>query len=272
MNGTLGISMSTVGGYNRTMFKKGAAITFIFIISTAIQLLSQIIITRIYGASLTLDTFLAAVAIPTILVTVIYGTVNDAFLPLYGEEKTKNPEHSDQYFFSHVISLTICFFIAAVALMIFSDQLSQWFYNSRGVEFVRAVANQMRFMMLSIPLALIATMLGSYFYSHKQFIRFPVAQAVGSLINILIIFALAETIGITALIIGFVVNIFFQILFVIPTKLHAIDFKFANIAPFFIAWIPVVIGAIALRSDALLIRSFGAHLPAQSVHIEHIVV
>jgi hypothetical protein len=54
------------------MFKKGFAITIIFIISTLVQLVSQIVVTRIFGATLTLDTFLAA-AVP-IVVTVIYGT------------------------------------------------------------------------------------------------------------------------------------------------------------------------------------------------------
>ncbi|PIR13752.1 hypothetical protein COV49_01230, partial [Candidatus Falkowbacteria bacterium CG11_big_fil_rev_8_21_14_0_20_39_10] len=78
------------------MFKKGIVVTGIFIASTVLQLISQIIITRVFGASFELDVFLAAVAIPAIVVTVIYGTFNDAFLPLFGEKKTNDPEHADQ--------------------------------------------------------------------------------------------------------------------------------------------------------------------------------
>ena len=93
------------------MLKKSLTVTIIFAISTFIQLLSQIVVTRIFGAKIDLEIFLAAVAIPTIMVTVIYGTLNEAFLPLYGKKKVLNPEKSDSYFFSNLLMLTVLSFI-----------------------------------------------------------------------------------------------------------------------------------------------------------------
>jgi putative peptidoglycan lipid II flippase len=253
------------------MIKKGIGITIIFIISTFIQLVSQIVVTRIFGANMTLDTFLAAVAIPTIFVTIIYSTLNDAFLPLLGEEKAKNPENTNRYFINHLFILTGLFFLVALIMNFLSQPLSQMLYAGRGEEFVGNVAIQMNFMFYSLPLSVIATLLGSYFYSQKRFLRFPLAQLVGSITNLGLILILAPMMGIWALVIAFVINIFFQILFIIPKDLlsgvgtittkWSFSFKSINLFPLIIAWIPLIIGNFALRSDTILIRSFASSLP-----------
>lgn len=243
------------------MFKKGFAITIIFIISTLVQLVSQIVVTRIFGATLTLDTFLAAVAVPTIVVTVIYGTLNDVFLPLFGEKKVSNPDEADDYFISHVIILTVSSFLLAWILGFFTQPLSSLLYSTKGVKFVTETATQMRYLFFSIPLSVIATMLGSYFYAHKKFIRFPLAQLAGSIVNLGLIWILAPKMGIWAMVVAFVLNIMFQILLVIPHFKFKLQADYTHFLPVVIAWVPLIIGNLAIRSDAVLIRSFGSYLP-----------
>ncbi len=243
------------------MFKKGIAVTAIFILSTFLQLLSQIIITRIFGAALDLDIFLAAVAIPSILVTVIYGTFNDAFLPLLGEKKATDLEQADQYFFSHLLTLLLLSLGVAVLMIGLSDLISSLLYGSRGEEFVTSVAFQMRFLFMAIPLAVVSTLLGSYQYAAKKFTRFPLAQVLGSALNLTIIYFLAQSLGIWALVIGFVITIAFQIFFVIPKSVFKSSFQFVNIMPFLFAMTPLIIGSFALRSDTLIMRSYGSLLP-----------
>ncbi len=248
------------------MIKKGAIVTIVFIISTFIQLISQIVVTRIFGAKLNLDIFLAAVAIPTIIVTVIYGTLNDAFLPLYGEHRAKDKNH-ESYFVSMVLTLGLLSLLIAWIMGFLSEPISALLYANRGITFVKDVAQQMSFMFYSIPAAVIATLFGSYFYLHKQFVKFPVAQAAGSIVNLGIILLLATHIGTWAMVIAFVVNLVAQIFFVIPPiKLSKVfdtnAFKFSHIVTLSIAWIPLIIGSFAARSDTLIIRSFGSYLPA----------
>ena len=57
------------------MIKKGIAVTAIFIISNFIQLVSQIVVTRLFGAKLDLDIFLAAVALYKLSSYYQYNTV-----------------------------------------------------------------------------------------------------------------------------------------------------------------------------------------------------
>src|SRR5690606_28453718 len=131
-------------------------------------------------------------------------------------------------------------------------------------EFITTVSIQMRELFMVVPVAVMATISCSYYYAHKQFTRFPLAQAVGSFTTLLIILAFAQFIGICALIISFVLNVIIQILIVFP-KISFTGIKKVNIVPFLYALVPLIIGSIALRSDTLLIRSFGVELPAGSL-------
>lgn len=246
------------------MIKKGIIVTAIFIVSTFIQLVSQIIVTRLFGAKLDLDIFLAAVTIPTIIVTVIYGTLNDAFLPIYGEQKAKDKNNADSYFVSHLLSLSIISFLIAWVLGFLSVPISQFLYNDRGVMFVKDVAVQMSYMFYSIPFSVIATIFGSYYYLHKHFNRFPLAQAIGSIANLLLIIFFAPILGVWSLVLAFVINILIQTLFVIPPfKIFNSPptFRLPDLSALFIAWIPLIISNFALRSDSIIIRSFGTSLP-----------
>ncbi len=246
------------------MFKKGIAVTAIFIFSTFIQLLSQIVITRIFGASLDLDTYLAAVAVPTLLVTVIYATFNDAFLPLYSDAKTESQEEADSFFSSYFLVLSGISFIISLILSLVSEPLARILYGAESNDFITNVALQMRYLFMVVPFAVMATISGSYYYAHKQFTRFPLAQAVGSFTTLLIILVFAQFIGIWALIISFVLNVIIQIVIVFP-KISFTGIKKVNILPFLYALVPLIIGSIALRSDTLLIRSFGVELPEGSL-------
>lgn len=240
------------------MIKKGFITTIIFALSTLVQLVSQIIVTRIYGATLSLDIFLAAVAIPTIVVTVIYATLNDAFLPVLSEQKE---DEKESYVLGHIVSLTGITFMVSVIISLCTDPLSALLYGSRGDQFVQHVSFQMRYLFLSIPLSVSVTLLGSYFYERKDFIRFPVAQLIGSIINLLIIMILAPLVGIWALISAFVINILLQIFFVLPKKIFTAKLMFANPVPLLLIWMPLIVGNFAMRSDTILIRSIGSELP-----------
>lgn len=243
------------------MLKKGFVVTAIFVISTFIQLVSQIVVTRIYGASLELDTFLAAVALPSIVVTVIYGTLNNVLIPFLGGKQTKDPKQYEKYFASLLFTLGIFSIIISLAVAFFSIPLSNLLYSGRSVSFIQTTAHQMSILFISIPFAVIATILGAYYYVKKYFYRFPVAQLFGSISNLIIIVTLYSIAGIWSLIAGFIINLVFQIFFVLPQRLPFIRYKFVNIRPIIIAWIPLIIGQFMLRSDLIIIRSYASFLP-----------
>ncbi|QQS43464.1 hypothetical protein IPM65_04910 [Candidatus Roizmanbacteria bacterium] len=241
------------------MLKKSFVVTLIFVISLFIQLVSQIVITRIFGASQEVDIFLAAVAIPSIIVTVIYGSLNNVLLPLLGEKK--NQKSYERYVSSLVLSLGIFAVITAGVITLFSGPLSKLLYPGSTEEFTSNVAGQMRVLFWSIPFAFIATTFGAYYYVQKHFFRFPLAQLVGSITNLLLIVTLFNVAGIWALVMGFVLNIVFQILFVVPKFKTFPKLEFHNITPILISLAPLIVGQFMIRSDTIIIRSYASYLP-----------
>jgi len=243
------------------MMKKGFVVTAIFVASTFIQLISQIVITRIYGASLVLDTFLAAVAIPSIVVTVIYGTLNNVLIPILGEKQTKDPKRYESYFISLLFTLGILSLVVSIIVALFSYPLSNLLYPGKDSQFINTVSRQMSVLFFSIPFAVIATILGAYYYVKKHFYQFPVAQLFGSISNLCIIIVLYSIAGIWALITGFIINLIFQIVFVLPKQVSLGHFKFINVKIILFAWIPLIVGQFMLRSDTIIIRSYASYLP-----------
>jgi len=250
------------------MKTKSIAITLIFIISTFVQLVGQIVITNVFGAGFSLDTFLAAVVIPTTVVTVIYGTLNDAFLPYLGRmDKSKN--QTETYFFSVVFKLVLFSLLLIAFRLPLSTLITKLIYSEQTSLFQESVRLQMSYLFISFPFAILSTLLGTYFYVQKKFLRFPLVQLMGNVLNLSLIIIFADRIGSFILIIGFLASIIFQVLLLMPKIKFKFSFwqliKASSLKPIFFAWIPLIIGNFALRSDTLLIRTFGSTLESGSL-------
>ncbi|HEX9063142.1 MAG TPA: lipid II flippase MurJ, partial [Clostridia bacterium] len=108
------------------MKRKSIELTFIFGFITLVQLISQIVIVRLFGASLQYDAFLAAVALPTVMVAVVYGTLNDAFLPIFAHKNKESESESKKYFSESIttlFTLGILFSFAVYILVLLSKNL-----------------------------------------------------------------------------------------------------------------------------------------------------
>ncbi len=246
------------------MIKKSLVVSLIFGFNALIQLINQIVVTRIFGAQLNLEIFLAAVAIPTIIVSAIFATLNDAFLPIYGQAKNKDKNKADQLLLTNAITLVVLFTGISIMLVLAAYPLSQLFYAARGVEFVGNVAFQMRYLFLALPLAVATTLFGSYLYANKKFYRFPIGQLAGNLSLPILTLLLYKNLGIWSLVMAFTVSLIIQLLIVLPyhkLKLSHLRFDLANSRPLLFNWLPLVLSYFLFRSDNLIIRSMASFLP-----------
>lgn len=239
------------------MKKKTILITSIFLVSTIIQVLSNIITTRFFGASVQLDQFLVAVTLPTIFVTVIYGTLNDALLPLYGEKLVKDPDNEQEFFSTQITTLTLLSLIPLALLLVFSPVIMKALFVRGGQMDVYSLSTMFSVMVFAIPLSVFVTALGMRHYARKNYSRFPMAQLLGSIANLLIIIASYAFLGIWGLVFAFVLSIFVQLIYLLPLKFQP---RLGDVKPTLALWLPLIIGVFALKSDSLIIRSFGSQM------------
>lgn len=234
-------------------------ISIIVGISTLIQTVSQIVVTRIFGAKFELDVFLAAVVLPTIIVSTIYSTLSDVIIPLLKHEKR---EDVPSYILSAALYLGLIGLGVAIILSMFSKEIAVLLYGTQKGAFIVQTAFYLKYLLYSIPFALVNVVFGSYLYSQKKFILFPFVQLLGTMLGLGLTIWLAPIMGIMSLIVAFFASLLIQLPLIFPNpRSLSLSFKKAGVGILLLSWIPLIISAFAVRSDNLIMRSFSSHLP-----------
>ncbi len=240
--------------------KKGMMVSAVFGVNAVVQLVNQIVITRVFGASEGLEVFLAAVAVPAVLVSGVYATLNDAFLPIYGRLKKQKGE-AERFLRESLGGLLLVGIMMGGVLAGAAGKISWWLYGERGWEFVEKVAREMRILVWGIPVAVMVVVLGSVWYARKRFIRFPVAQMVGNVVILLGVVGLGRTWGEQSLVILFLVSLLVQGL-IMRGEFRGLGFSWQKTKQVVEAWVPMIVSFVIFRSEGVVVRYFASKLEA----------
>lgn len=253
------------------MKKSALIISVISGLVTAIQIVGQIVVARLFGAKIELDSFVSAVTIPTILVTVIAATLSDAFLPIFKKKQIADEDDANIYFFRITFITTIIVLAVTFVVDLFSIKLLSALFGVRGPAFVIMTDQMMRYMLYSLPFIVISTFTRAYFYCKKQFFLPSIASFLGSIVNLVLTIVLSSSIGIMSMVIGFIAAIILQFFIVFPYKIRSyiltaiksISVKNLKqeLLQLFLVWSPLIISTLVLGFNAVLARSFSARLP-----------
>lgn len=253
------------------MKKSALTITIINGLVTAIQIVGQIVVARLFGAKLQLDAFVSAVTIPTILTTVIAATLSDAFLPILKKKQIDDEDSANKYFFRTAFIISIIVLVVTFGIDLFSTKLLSALFGVRGLGFVTITDQLMKYMVYTLPFTVLGTFSNAYLYSKKQFLLPSIAYLLGSILNLAIIIILSPTIGIASMVVGFIVAVIVQFFIVFPyqirsyiiTAVKSIDVKSMKLElpGLFYSWLPLIISNLILGFGAVLARYFSAKLP-----------
>ena len=264
------------------MKRSALTITIINGLVTAIQIVGQIVVARLFGAKIELDSFVSAVTIPTILTTVIAATLSDAFLPILKKKQIDNEENANKYFFRIAFIISIIVLIITFGIDLFSTKLLTAMFGVRGPAFILMTDTLMKYMIYTLPFTVIGTFSNAYLYSKKQFFLPSIAYFLGSVINLALIIILSPIIGIASMVVGFITAIILQFFLVFPykissyilTSIKSINKK--NIKQemkfLFSSWAPLIISNLILGFGAILARYFSARLPEGYIVYVNLVI
>ena len=253
------------------MKKNAGMVSIIIGVVTGIQIIGQIVVARFFGARMELDAFVSAVTIPTVLTTVIAGTLNDAFLPLLKKHQLKSEDEGNTYFVKIVLLMTLILLVVCILIQLFSVSILHSLFGSRGSSFILFTDELMKWMIYTLPFTLIGTFSTSYLYSKNKFINSSLAYLIGSILNLSIIIAFSPVLGIWSMVLAFIAAILIQLFVTFPfntfkyvSNSFVLLFSKETLTEFkilLLSWIPLIISSLAVRFDNILIRSFAARLP-----------
>lgn len=230
--------------------RKAALITVIFGINALISIATQIVIARNFGLSTDLDSFLIAVTVPTIIVTILYSAINDSFMGNYATavQNGTGREEAGKWF----KALLRASIIAAGILFLIAPLLVRYGFNYQQ----EAAVSYLQVMLITLPLSVCAGLLMSISYFEGKYIAPPLSQLMGVLVNLAVIYFFSEG-GAWALAAGFIASIATQFV-LMSGYLSRINFSvtLADTAPL-LRQVGVVMGAaFLLRTDQWMLRAF----------------
>lgn len=163
---------------------------------------------------------------------------------------------------SKIIStLFICGTLFSLILFLSVGFFRQVFFSQSNLDLYQSALPLFQVMVWITPFAITATILGSVWYYYKKFTLFPLAQLFGTVASLLTTLILYSQFGIWSLVVGFMVNVISQFLFIAPRSMIRIRLPdFSLSIPLLLSWAPLIISNFAVRSDTLLMRSFASDL------------
>jgi len=264
------------------MKRNAGIITFIYGVTTAIQIVGQIVVARVFGAKIELDAFVSAVTIPTMLTSVIAATLSDAFLPLFKKKQLADETQSGIYFLKMVLLVSGVVLTVTISIDFFSPFFLGALFGVRGAEFISKTDGLMQYMLYTMPFTVIGTFSNAYLYSQKRFTLPSLAYFLGSVLNLGLIILLSPHMGIVSMVVGFVAAIVLQLFLTFPYRLLAMGRQAIislresrtkeEISMLFAAWAPLVVSSIILKFDTVMTRSFSARLPVGYITYVNLVI
>jgi len=244
--------------------KKAFIITLLFGLNATLGVLSQVFIARFFGTTLALDNFLIAVTLPTLLITIFYGTVNDAFLPTYIKTRETNTKQASLFaghWFKQIVFLSFLFFTLSLVFPRFILNLFLENPNEQVTLYYRILA-------LTFLFALPNSLLMSIAYAKERYYFPAFLQLLGAFINFMAILLLSPWLNAYSLVIGFIGNILFQFIFLTPFfKEINLRGKFFLDYKIYSLWLPLVGMSFLFRLDNLILRTASAGLGVGAVSI-----
>jgi putative peptidoglycan lipid II flippase len=198
------------------LFKDTIIVTVFNGIGIALSFVINIFIAAKYGSGFEMDTYIAAIAFPTYIITIISGALNVTFIPVFSEYKHKSQEQAWKIvsIFSNFIA--VCALIITILCVIFSTHIMK--VLTPGFSGYQLVYSGKIFSLFSISLfvSILNELFASIYYANGKFVKPLLNKVLGPLITLLIIYFLGEKLKIVSLVYATIIGstLQFAILFI----------------------------------------------------------
>lgn len=247
-------------------------VTIISALGKVLGFVREAIIAAYFGTSGTADVFFVANIIPTILYTAIGIAIYSGIIPIYVEEKEKDPIKADE-----VMSvLGTVFFIIAVAIAgvsyLFAGPIVKMVAPGFNQEQLELTEQLTKIMLPGIAFLALTTISTGVLNSHKKFVAPSLTATAQNLVIILATVLLAEQFGVKGLAVGVLLGAVAQFVIQYPQmSKYNIRFNFSfrkekkRIRDTMILFYPIIVASLAVQLNGITDRMISSGLEEGSV-------
>ncbi len=254
------------------MLKSSFIVSLISTFSTLFAFAAQLILAKNFGASIEMDAYFAAIAIPLTFIRFLSLPLQFVFVPMYKDvEEKKGTKESTNFYRLFFWGFLVFFMVIGIVVFIFSNQLSQIIVPGAVRNTKILASNLLQILSIYIFFA------GIYFTTQalhivKKSFNVPYfANAVSSLTIVLYTYFFIGRQGIYAAVYGLLLGAILEFLinFVfLPIKVlskfyfdKALAFKFLKL------FLPFSLGVIVYKSTPIIERYFASFLSSGDISI-----
>lgn len=207
----------------RRFANSAAVVSLLSLINLAVGFLLQVVMAAYFGANATMDAYLAASTIPSMVNLVFVGALNVTVVPLYIDYCTKHDRHEAWKVINSTInSLAVLLILLSVLIGIQAQPLMSLI--TPGLKNFGQLALAANLLILMLPSMLftgISGILTGVYYAEKRFFLPSVALVVNNVVALGVTLSLVKWWGIQAVAVGALAGSIIQfILCFFPQKAH----------------------------------------------------
>ncbi len=246
-------------------------VTLFGLAGPAINFFTQVLISAVFGATAQMDAFLAAVALPQYVITVLVGSLGFVFIPVFIQRTAA--KHDDEAWRLASTVLNLCLIVLGVlaaVCMVFAEPLLRVSAPGLSEESLRQAVVVAR---ISWPVIIAsgATALLTGIYQAKH--RFGWASAVtviGAGLNMALLLVLAKPFGVKGMAIAATASAAFQAILLLPILFGGkyrpvLDVRSPGLRQLLFLLTPLILANLLGKSTTIVERYFASNLAVGSI-------
>jgi putative peptidoglycan lipid II flippase len=197
-----------------------ATITLFTLGGQTIALITQVVITAMFGAGAHMDAFMAACVGPQYVVTIVLASLSFVFIPMFVNYTATGQEEEAWQIASGVITLCLLT-LGSLALggVIFARPLLRWMIPGLSPESLK-MATQVAMITWPTTVATGLVSLLTGIYQVKERFSWPAAvPVIGALVNLAMVLVIARPLGVLGIALAATTSLLFQAAMLLPIAL-----------------------------------------------------
>lgn len=247
-------------------------VTALTALNMCVVFIVQLVVAAAFGAGQSMDAYFLASALPNMFATVLVGSLNVTLIPAFiGLSRDKGAQEAWQIMRMVLCQLFLIMLGAVAVIEIFAPSIVGIAAPTYSDELTKTTIILLRLSSPSILFMTVAGFLTSLWYANHRFVMPGLAAIANNLSMLLIVFLSYKSLGVNGLALALTLGAIVQSIIALPIilstrgmpwKLGLGDPEVRNI---FLAALPLIVGAIFYKSDALVGRALATSLSSGSV-------
>lgn len=209
----------------RTSFRSISLLSVCSLIQLVLQFAFQVLLAKLYGTAADMDAYLAALAIPTVLSTVLVGSLGFTFVPIFVETREKRGTDAAWNLATTIgIILFVSSLVISIVGCVFAQSLMALLFKDTNVELA---ASLFRILVWTVLTSNMMTFLRAVYHCNERFTPTGIAPVAGTAATIGYVIVFHSAQGIASVAYGFLAGTIVSTIIQLPLFLRNLHWNVA---------------------------------------------